>query len=468
MSKTKYFDSVAGISGFSVIDPELTRARCRILYTGRNRNRTDITENALNKLITRKGYANKPVVAHLYKGDDGKWRVGGHDSKLVINNDGYEIIDETIPFGVIPEDCNPAFENVTEPSGEVKRYFCVDIILWTHRYNIMDAAKSDEIWFNQSMEITFETYYFDEDDYCVIDDFNLSALCLLNHDPYNRENEVEPCFPSAAVTKFDFNKLKCEFDVLYDKIKNFYVKKEVNTLTIEQIAGKIDGKYIALSASPDAVVAMTKEEFELYEIPYKVNTDNSEIVFSYDKAVKKYMAVSDKDGDFSAAAVKSWFDGVKSDIIAGAEKTYSEKCETEKAAAIKDLADKFSELSAQYTALKGEYDKATKTIEGYVEAERQAEKDKHKADIDAVISKYNAQLYKNADFLMYKTNIDYSKTPEQVEQDMLIIIGKQASMAGNSGGKADFSASWGAQPEPRSNGKSSGGRYGTLFDGFEG
>lgn len=466
MSEIRQFDSVVGLSDFSVINSEFTRARCRILYSGRNRNRTEITESALNKFINRKGYANVPVVAHLYKGDDGKWRVGGHDSKFLIDANGnLEIIDETVPFGLIPESCNPSFEDVTEKSGEVKRYFCVDIILWTHRYNIMDAVKSDEIWFNQSMEIYFDTYYFDEDDYCVIDDFNLSALCLLNHDPYNRANEVEPCFPSAAVTKFNLDDYKNEFNILYDKIKNIE-SKEVCEMDIEQIKSKLDSKYHLLSATPDSVVVMTKENFELFEIPYSVNTENSDIVFDYEKAAKRYMDVSDKETGVSFAAISEYVEEVKTAITAGAEKLYKDKFEAEKAEANKELADKYSALMAEDAELKAKYEQAIKTVEGYEAAERKAAEDKHKADIDAVITKFEAQLSGNADFLMYRTAVDYSKTPEQVEQDMYVILGKQTKNENKPKGKAEFSASWGANTTPSTNNKVAGGRYGNLFDGL--
>lgn len=485
MGEVRRIDSVAKLSGFSVMNSDFTRARCRVMYTGRNRNRTDITESALNKLISRKGYANVPVVAHLYKGSDGKWRVGGHDSKIQITAEGgFEIIDETVPFGVIPEGCNPSFEDVTETSGEVKRYFCVDIILWTHRYNIMDAVKSDELWFNQSMEIEIKHCDYDRDDYCVIDDFNLSALCLLNHDPYNRENEVTPCFPSSGVNKFELGNLQNEFDVLLDKWKEYEARKKTSDayrsaalfikklieetegidLDITQVKSKLDGEYFALSCSTDSVVAMRKKDFEIFEIPFKTDAEKKEIVFEYGKAVKKYMAVSDKDGGFSAGAISEYVETVKADIAKGAEKTYSEKCEAEKAAAIKDVANKYSVLAAENAALKSEYEKAVKTIETYKAAEEQAAKDKHKAEIDAVVKKYNDQLYQNTEFMMYKSNIDYSKTAEQVEQDMFVIIGKQASQSG--GGVAKFSANWGAQTEAPAEAKTSGGRYGDLFSKF--
>ncbi len=466
LGELKYFDSTARLSEFSIINSEFTLARCRIMYTGRNRNRTDITEDALNKLITRKGYANIPVVAHLYKGDDGNWRVGGHDSKIIATDSSFEIIDETVPFGVIPEDCNPAFEDVTEKSGEVKRYFCVDIILWTHRYNIMDAVKSDELWFNQSMEIIVNHCDYDAENYCVIDDFSLSALCLLNHDPYNKENEVEPCFPSAAVVKFELDKLKREFEALYEKLKIF--ERGGINLNIEQLKKSLDSKYFMLSAAEDSVVAMTKENFEVFKIPYTVSADKADIAFDYAKAVKKYIAVSDSDTGIDTGAIKGYVDDVKADIVAGMDKTYSQKYEAEKAAAVKELAGKLVEANAQIGALQAEREKDAKIIEGYQAAERQAAESKHRAEIDDIVAKYSDRFYDVPDLFVYKSNLDYSKTPEQVEQDIYVILGKQASNTGGITGKANFSAaSWDARGGLESPGRGSNGRYGDLFDKFD-
>ena len=464
MREVRQIGSVAKFSDFSIINSNFTRARCRVMYAGRNRNRNDITENAVNKLISRRGYANVPVVAHLYKDEDGKWRVGGHDSKIVINADGgIEVINETVPFGVIPEDCNPAFEDVTETTGEVKRYFCVDVVLWTHRYNIMDAVKSDELWFNQSMEIYLNQFEYDNDGYCVIDDFDLSALCLLNHDPYNKENEVRPCFPSSSVTKFELEDFRKEFEILLDEYKKLSYKKEENKVDISQIRSKIDSKYFVLSCTSDAVTVMQKEDFELYEIPFKVDSDN--IVFSYDKAVKKFMSVSDKDSGFSFAAVKDYVEEVKNEVAKGAEKTYAEKFEAEKVEIVNELTNKFNELSANYEAAQTELGAAKKTIEAYKTAEKKAETDKHKAEIDDVIKSYSAQLETNADFLLYRTKVDYSKTREQIEQDMLVILGKQAAR-NTANFSANYSANWGARNNVPTEGKANG-RYGDLFSDFE-
>ena len=211
----------AKFTNFQVINKDFTRCRCNVFYTGRNRNYSYITEEALQKFSARKGYANVPVVAHLMKDDDGNYYIGGHDSKIIIDNNGIELVNECVPFGVIPEDCNPSMDLITERSGEQRKYFSVDIILWTHRYPIMEAAYSDEIYFNQSMEIFFEDYNYDND-YVVVNDFSMSALCLLRRSMDANEN-IEPCFESSRVKAFSINtdKFKQNFELMLEKLKQY-------------------------------------------------------------------------------------------------------------------------------------------------------------------------------------------------------------------------------------------------------
>lgn len=439
MEDLKYFNSVAKMSDFRVLNSNFTRGRCRILYTGRNRNYTDITEDALNKLINRKGYANVPVVAHLYKGEDGRWRVGGHDSKFIITADGFEIIDETVPFGVIPEDCNPAFEEVTEQSGEVKKYFCVDIILWTHRYNIMEAVKSDELWFNQSMEININHCDYDRDDYCIINDFDLSALCLLNHDPYNKENEVEPCFPSAGVNKFSIDKLKQEFKNMYAELKKFM--KEGSTLDIAKVKGALDDKYFAVQTADNAVVAVEKETFKVYSIPYAVSDENGEIAFDYDKAVEKFMSVSDEDTGFSVDAVKDYMSECGNKALEDVKAKFAEEAKKTGEEAVKNVLALNDGLKAELEAYKVRCAAAEEKAAEYVKAEEDAKLAAHKAEIDKLISTYEDQLGICFDFINYKKAIDYSKTAEQVNNDLLIILGMYTRS--NVGGVQKYSANWG-------------------------
>ncbi len=428
MDKVKQIETVVRFSDFSDIEnTRFTKARCRVLYTGKNRNHTIITDGAVKKLIAGKGYANVPVIAHLYRGEDGKWRVGGHDSKFIINADGScEVVDETIPFGVIPENCNPSFEEVKEQSGEIKKYFCVDVILWTHRYNIMDAAKTDIIYFNQSMEIEFNSYYYNDDNYCTIEDFDLSALCLLNHDPYNKENEVEPCFPSAAVGRFNLDKMS-EFSVMLDelkKIQNYNFDKGEIKLDFEKIRSLLDTRYFAVQIIENSVIAVNKETFKIYSIPVVVSDKDGGITFNYDKATEKYVSVSDKDAGFSVDAVKRYVSDCSSDAVKSAETKFAENAKKASEAAIKDVVDINNGLMAELERYKAKCTAAEQKVNEYVKAEKKAEFEAHKAEIDNLIGTYEDQLGANINFINYKNEIDYSKTVEQVNNDLLIILGK--------------------------------------------
>ena len=198
---------------------DFTRCRCSILYTGPNRNNSSITKEALEKFIERKGYANVPVVAHLQKDEKGSYFVGGHDTRIVISEDEIEIVNGCIPFGVIPEDCSPAVETLEEPSGRRRAYFSVDVLLWTHRYPIIDAASDSEVLFSQSMEAVFNETHT-ENGTVIVDDFSISALCLLG---VKNGREIEPCFEAAALRKPV--PLKQSFGRLMTRLSSFETKK---------------------------------------------------------------------------------------------------------------------------------------------------------------------------------------------------------------------------------------------------
>ena len=156
MKKEQTLDFTSKFSDFAIVNSEFTKCKCYMLASGDNANGSDITDESIDKAIARGEFYNKPVVAHLFKDEEtGKYRVGGHDSKWVISAEGIEIINECIPFGVIPESANIRKEVVMEPDGlTTNTYLVADILLWTGRYNIMDAAYSDDIYFGQSCELS--------------------------------------------------------------------------------------------------------------------------------------------------------------------------------------------------------------------------------------------------------------------------------------------------------------------------
>ena len=175
----KNIDTTAKFSNFQVLNPDFIRCKCNVMYTGRNRNYTDITDEALKKFIERKGYANIPVIGHIKPNKNGKSIMGSHDRKIEISNDGIQEINECTAYGVIPLDANPRMEKIVDAHGIEREYFTVDIVLWNHYFpELMETAYNDEVYFNQSMEIRLLDTSMDNE-YVVINDFSMQALCLL-------------------------------------------------------------------------------------------------------------------------------------------------------------------------------------------------------------------------------------------------------------------------------------------------
>lgn len=441
----KSIDMTAKFSNFQVINKDFTRCRCNVFYTGRNRNYSDITEEALQKFIARKGYANVPVVAHLFKDESGKYRVGGHDSKLILSNDGIEFVNECVPFGVIPEDCRPSMDLITERSGEQRQYFSVDIILWTHRYPIMEAAFSDEVYFNQSMELNFDEISMDGD-YTVVHDFSMSALCLLNRSLSPDEN-CEPCFESSRVKSFslDEDKFKQNFELMLDKLKQYEsatavhdketnnkpnkeekvimdFKKINDALSTAKIGESDVNKYRLLNVTDSKVFALDMEDYKPYGFDYAVTTedDTENVVIDFDSKVEMSLSATDKitEENFEEFDIKSVID---STACAMAEEKTKENTSILEA----EFNKKMEEMKTAYEDISASYSVAMKKVEEYEAKENEAKAQAHREEVAALFEKYSEKLGKCAEFLVYKAKCNPDEvTLDEVSEKLTLMVGK--------------------------------------------
>ena len=263
MGNIKSIEMEVKYSDFKVLNPDFTRCRCNVFYTGKNKNYSDITTNALYKLIERKGYANVPVIGHIRKADNSADAsvMGGHDRKIEIADDGIDIINQCVPYGVIPEDCNPAMDKIIDIHGQEREYFSVDVILWTSYFpEIMETVGDPNVLFSQSMEIAVTSGFYDGD-YYVIDDFSLQALCLLgryNPGDSRHEQSTEPCFEDSTVHRFSINEtqFKQNLELMLNKLKSYEsgnkpvqdnknnFKKEEKTVMNSEALHPIDSIYL--------------------------------------------------------------------------------------------------------------------------------------------------------------------------------------------------------------------------------
>lgn len=470
-NKNQTLDFTSKLSNFEIINQEFIRCKCYMLATGDNVNGSDITLEAVKKAMTRGEFYNKPVIAHLYKDEDnGKWRVGGHDSKWIITNTSIEIVNECIPFGTIPESSDLHLEEVLEPDGEtVNTYLTCQLILWTGRFNIMDAAYDDDIYFNQSCELSVNEYHWKDNDVLAIDDFTFSALCLLNKSDDKSKN-IRPCFPSCRVEKIkDFSinaeQFKHNFELMLNKLKQY--KTDGTTATVKnkktnaQMEGDIgmdftkiikslsaqtyknsDGqevcKYRLLNVTDSKVFALDMDDYKPYSFNYAATKveNNETVIIDFESKAEMSLSATDKikAENFEEFSIKNEIDTVK--------EIYSQKNVEAK---IKEVTEKVSAtFQKDYDELKEAYDnlvKAHNIVQGKVDAyekkEKEAETERHKNEINALIDSYAGQLGKYSAYLVYKANIEqkYEMTKEQVEQDLIIMAGKYLTSRENSANK---------------------------------
>lgn len=478
MGELKTVDFTAKHGNFEVLDKRFTRCRVYVMASGRNANGSDITYEAMEKCIEQ--LPNTPIVGHLFKRDD-HYVVGGHDSKVVIDDEnGFQIINETVPFGVIPENANPKIEKVLEPDGKTyNHYLSCDALLWTGRYNIMDAKYSDDVYFNQSCELLIDNAEYDKDSYLVIKAFTLDALCLLGKSDNPKDNTT-PCFASCRVERLkdfsinDNEAFKQEFSLLMQELKTFALENKPKMEESKDMTEKVFellsaitfkcndadvAKYAILSISDTEANVIDKEdEYKAYSIPYSVTEgEEPEVTLDFDGKVEKSVGVMDKvENDFS---IKAEIDSVASVTTANA---VTEALENFESATVKEMTEKCEKLEADYNSTKATLDEVQAKLDVFEAEKQEAERKLHEKEIDDVIETYASKMGTYADFLLYRSKVDYSKTKEQVNTDMLILLGKA-----NMGQKSTFSFNpvvTGVPKEGSFESENGNGRYGDLFD----
>lgn len=233
----KLLEFQASISDVKQVNPLFSTCKVRVLYTGKNRNMSIITKDAVEKALPT--LKNIPIVGEYseeiedYKGHGGK-----------IDLDSYKYIHTTKPYGVVPESATYEWEEVKGRDGAIREYLTINgCYLWTGRYE--EAYDVIENGKGQSMEIEVVDGRWDEEEEAYrIDNFIFSALCILGDD-------VEPAFEDASIMAYSLDKdsFKQEFSTMlkelkeslsYEKEENSMLKEllEKYSLTIEELTAK--------------------------------------------------------------------------------------------------------------------------------------------------------------------------------------------------------------------------------------
>lgn len=192
----------ASITELKPLNESFSLAKCRVFYTGINRNFSHISRECAEEMA--KTIAYTPVV--------GEWKedienFGGHGGKITIKDGQVTYEDTTKPYGCVL-DVPVWWETVTEDDGTEREYMCCYLVLWTTRYP--EAMKVIEEDSYQSMEISVDEGY-SKDGIYYIDKATFLGLCILGKDDDNPENTTEPCFESSTIETANFEALKDNF-----------------------------------------------------------------------------------------------------------------------------------------------------------------------------------------------------------------------------------------------------------------
>ena len=206
MQKKMWLEYPSSISDIVERNKSFDACTIRVMYTGKNRNRTSISKETAEKAIPT--LYNCPIVCNYNVEED---KIGGHDVEFVKTKNGVKMVNLTDAVGVIPEGAQYRWE-IYDDNGTEHEYLVVDGILWK-RSSVYEKLKKDGIS-GQSMEITVNSGK-SVDGVFEIYSFDFTAFCILGED-------VEPCFESADIETFSLDVYKTRFKHMMDDLKQEY------------------------------------------------------------------------------------------------------------------------------------------------------------------------------------------------------------------------------------------------------
>ena len=171
----------------------LSKARCKIFYKYANRNRTYITDEFADKLLSSLPYA--PVKGIYDENDYTDHGVARSEGRI---------------YGIVPENPNVSWETFVDDDGVTRTYACTDVLIFTALY---EEAK-DILGKGQSMELyqpslKYHEAIIENKRYIVFDEGCFLGLQVLG-------DNVEPCFEGAS-----FYTLQSTIEYAINKIKEY-------------------------------------------------------------------------------------------------------------------------------------------------------------------------------------------------------------------------------------------------------
>lgn len=373
------------------LNPLISKCEIKVLYTGKNRNRSFISKEVATKMAN--SLPGTPIVGqYFYQTGD----FGDHgEEELVIDDKGIRFIKSTVPYGFVATDAKVWWQNFVDKDGVEREYLLTEGYLWTGRYP--DCKRIIEKGNHQSMELDRDSlvgewskisgewskFENDEHEYFIISDAVFSALCILGE-------EVEPCFEGANITKKGGIMYSLDRDEFKEKMLDFMadLKDALNNLGYE--GGKqvenlnnptIETPVVETPEVETVVEPIVEEETvveEVVETPETVEGAEVAEVEESSEEVEEEFAKKKEEGEANEEDSNSE-DKKESNSEEEDDKEKKKNYSLEEVVEYQELLTKYAELEGQFNAIteelnsiKPEYNKLK---EKAIEAEEKAKED---------------------------------------------------------------------------------------------
>ena len=372
------------------LNPLISKCEIKVLYTGKNRNRSFISKEVATKMAN--SLPGTPIVGqYFYQTGD----FGDHgEEELVIDDKGIRFVKSTVPYGFVATDAKVWWQNFVDKDGVEREYLLTEGYLWTGRYP--DCKRIIEKGNHQSMELDRDSlvgewskisgewskFENDEHEYFIISDAVFSALCILGE-------EVEPCFEGANITKKGGIMYSLDRDEFKEKMLDFMadLKDALNNLeceggkqvenlnnpTIETpVVETFEGEIITEPFAEEAVVEGVVETPESIEGAEAAEGEESSEGVEEDFAKKTEEDEANEEDSNSE-------DKKESDSEEEDDKEKKKNYSLEEVVEYQELLTKYAELEGQFNAISEELNSIkpeyNKLKEKAIEAEEKAKED---------------------------------------------------------------------------------------------
>ena len=409
----------AKVKPIKPINPEFDLVKIYVQGVGKNRNGSYMSKENIQKALPTLNYC--PVVGHLIEYTDNEGNkhryIGGHDWEIT---EDWEFRDLTVPYGVVVENSYD-WEVINEYGVDVE-YLTANAILWTGRYSeLKDTLYSEDIWWNQSMEISIPEGKYrpleEDSNYTELLEWTYSALCLLGKADKNSTNghtdsreHTEPCFISAKVVPVEFS--KSEFAEAMNEMKeklSFCLKNQSST-TVTDVTMEVDiDKNNGCSTMAE-------------EIKNEVVGEVTETVV--EETLEE--TVENTVEDVAEEVVEETTDETTEEIVDETVEEHKEETPTEKVveeATEETVVEESNEdYSVLYSELKEKYDALENEVVSLREYKQTKESEERKCAEDALFADYEETIGETEEFKSLKEKASEFSL-DALKKECLCIVG---------------------------------------------